>query len=353
MSAHTERLMRLYNRLKRGPVTIDIISKWAANAGMVISDRQLYRDLNQLKLLNINDTETVTEYADEKNRKTWKLEYKESADKITAYDINSFYLLKNFAPYSILEERKLSIEKFEKIIFKNLSKNNFQLYIQANELYLRKTNYNENMYGQAEHAQMEDLIWALHNNKAIIIEKEVINTANLKIAEKDFPVTMRPMELVFHRGRVHISGFDKKNQFLIFAIDKQFSFSLTNELFNRKKLTAAYKAHFAALYGISNPINDKVYNIKLEFTSGYGESYKSFYWHHSQRWEKLKTGNYMLNLHCSIGRELIGFIAIGLNMVKVHQPKILKDLILKKLEDTVAVYRGDLGIDEGTGNKGY
>ena len=213
MSAHTERLMRLYNRLKRGPVTIDIISKWAANAGLIISDRQLYRDLNQLKSLNINDTETVTEYADEKNRKTWKLEYKKSADKISAYDINSFYLLKNFAPKAILEERKLSIEKFEKIIFKDLSNNKFQQYIQANELYLRNTFYNENMYGPPEHTQMEDLIWALHNNKAITIDREIINTANIKISEKDFPLKMLPMELIFHRGRVHERDLMKRINF--------------------------------------------------------------------------------------------------------------------------------------------
>ncbi len=338
MSAHAERLMRLYNRLKRGPVTIEIITKWAKQAGIEISERQLYRDLNQLKTLHINDAEKIIEYADEKNRKIWKLEYTTSAEKITTFDINSFYLLKNFAPYSILEERKLSIEKFEKIIFKDLSKNNFQQYIQANELYLRKTNYNENMYGQAEHAQLEDLIWTLHNNKAIIIMDEILNTADLKITKSDFPLIMYPMELVFHRGRVHVAGFTKTKQFLIFSIDKQLHFSLTNESFNRKKYVVEYKEHFEKLYGISDPVNEKVYNIKLEFDENYGESYKSFYWHHTQRWEKLSNGNYLLHMQSTIGRELIGFVAIGLDLVKVRQPKILKDLVIKKLQDTLAVY---------------
>jgi predicted DNA-binding transcriptional regulator YafY len=146
------------------------------------------------------------------------------------------------------------------------------------------------------------------------------------------------MELVFHRGRVHIAGVTKTKKFLIFAIDRQFNFSLTNESFNRKKYSADYKKHFEKLYGISNPVNNKVYNIKLEFSENYGESYKSFYWHHSQRWEKLKSGNYMLHFQSSISRELIGFIAIGLDMIKVHQPKFLKDMVIKKLQDTLAVY---------------
>ena len=95
MSAHPERLIRLYNRLKRGPLTIEIARKWAAQAGIEVGERQLYRDLNKLKFLAINDEENIVEFSDEKNKKTWKIEFKESKNKVTLYDINSFYLLKN------------------------------------------------------------------------------------------------------------------------------------------------------------------------------------------------------------------------------------------------------------------
>ena len=49
----------------------------------------------------------------------------------------------------------------------------------------------------------------------------------------------------------------------------------------------------------------------------------------------------------------MGFIAIGLDKIKVHQPKILKDLILKKLKSSVAIYEDDLGVDEKRANEGY
>ncbi|MEJ7675008.1 MAG: hypothetical protein WKF59_20485 [Chitinophagaceae bacterium] len=52
MGNNIERLIRLYNRLRRGPVTIDIISKWAKNADINVSTRQLYRDLNSLQHLH-------------------------------------------------------------------------------------------------------------------------------------------------------------------------------------------------------------------------------------------------------------------------------------------------------------
>ena len=118
MAARLERLIRIYNRLRRGPVTIEMISNWAQTAGIKVSDRQLYRDLNELQRLQIAEGENVVEFVDEKNRKTWKLEYEEEpGEKISPFDINSFFLLKNFAPYAILEHRKSSIEKFEKMKF--------------------------------------------------------------------------------------------------------------------------------------------------------------------------------------------------------------------------------------------
>ncbi len=106
---HTDKLLRLYNRLKSGPITIEVARAWTKNAGIYVSDRQLYRDLDKLEFLKINDTECVTVFKDGKNRKKWKLEFKESADKLTEYDINSFYLLKNFAPSSIVDHRTESI----------------------------------------------------------------------------------------------------------------------------------------------------------------------------------------------------------------------------------------------------
>ena len=353
MSAHLERLIRLYNRLRRGPVTIEIISKWAKQAGMPVSDRQLYRDMNQLKSFAFTEGENVIEYTDEKNRKTWKLEFKEVSEKLSAYDINSFFLLKNLAPYAVIEQRKSSIEKFEKIIYKNASANKFQQYIQANELYLRKTNYNDNKYGELEHQQIEDLIWALHNNKSITVEQDNINPANNNLRPDEFPLHIYPLELVFHRGRLHIAGLKKNKGIVIFALDKNFHFVLTNETFNRKKLMLVYKKIFSGLYGISKPISQKKYHIKLELTKEYADSMKSFHWHDTEKWVTMKNGNCMLHLTCTISREMIGFIANGLDKIKVVQPKMLKDLIIKKLRQTAELYEKNIAPDEGRANADY
>ena len=234
MPQSIERIIRVYNRLRRGPVTIEIIYQWAKNAGIDVSKRQLYRDLNKLQHLKFTEGENVVEYTDEKNRKTWKLEYDESSETITQYDINSFFLFKNFVPFTIMEQRKDSIEKFERILYQHFSKNKYQRFIEANELYLKKTNFYDNLYSIDEHTEIEDLIWALHNKKAIRINSIAINPSNIDLKKIAFPLLLYPMELLFHRGRVHISGLDVKNQLLIFTIHKELLYDLTNETFNRK-----------------------------------------------------------------------------------------------------------------------
>lgn len=352
MSAHLQRLVRIYNRLSRGPVTIEILSKWAESAGLSVSDRQLYRDLQQLASLVIAEARVI-EYSDEKNRKTWKLECNESSENITQYDINSFFLLKNFAPYAVLEQRKSSIEKFEKILYKQLSRNKYQQYIQAYELYLRRTNYMENMYTEIEHQQIEDLIWAAHNNRIIVIDSDLLNVANNHLPEDAFPLTVYPMELVFHRGRVHIGGFAPKYQkVVIYALDKDLKFHLTNESFSRKKITKVYTEKTKPLFGISD-FKDKVFHVKLEFTRGFAESFKSFFWHESEEWTLMKNGNYMLHLRCGIGRELVGFIALGLDKIKIHQPKKLRDLMIEKYQQSALVNEKNLPINEETANSSY
>ena len=353
MSARMERMIRIYNRLRRGPVTIEMISQWAESAGIKVSTRQLYRDLNDLGKLQIAEGENVVEFADEKNRKTWKLEYAEASEKLTHFDINSFYLLKHFAPEGIIRQRTSSIEKFEKIFYKTLSQNKYQQYAQAHELYFKRTNYFGHIYGEIEHQQLEEYIWALHNKRTLEIESIGINPANIHLPPNPFPLTVYPMYLVLHYGRLYISGFTTQGKLVNFAVDKDTQFHLTNKTFNRQKLEATYEKQMETVFGISDPMDAKVYDIKIEFTSGYARSWQRYFWHASQRWETLQNGNCMLHLRCSIGREVFGFLAYGLDKVKVHQPQLLKDLFQKKLQQTLAIYQHNLPIDELDANKDY
>ena len=354
MPERIERLMRIYNRLRRSPMSIEILSKWTKVAGIEVSERQLYRDMNILTRLQFAKGENVIEYNGAKNIKTWKLEYDENSETLTPYDINSFFLFKNFVPTCLSKERKDSFEKFETILYKYLSKSNYQSLIQANELYLKKHEHKDAIYGSEEQQLIEYAIESLQNKKQLIVHSIAVNPYNEKFDGLKFPITINPVELLFHEGRIYIASLESNsNKLLLFVIDKTLVFTKSKSTFSRKKIIDVYKKQLALRFGISTGIDNKTHNIKIEFTKGYAESMMNFSWHHSKQWKELPNGNYMLHLHCRIGREMIGWLVLGLDKVKVHQPKILKDLVVQKLQQTLAVYKSNTPIDEVIANKDY
>lgn len=331
--------MRIYNRLRRGPLTIEVASLWAKSAGIRVSDRQLYRDLNTLVRLKFSDEESVVEFMDEKNRKVWKLEYQES-NALTQYDLNSFFLFRNFIPFTIHEHRKDSFEKLEQILYRSLSRSRYQQYVEANELLLNRSNFHESLYGEEEHNKIEDLLWAVQNKRTIVVEEEVLNAAHITLESNDFPLTMLPLELLFHRGRVYVCGLeDGKAKYMAFAVDKGLKFRLTNDGFDHKKNWAVYQKIFDKVFGITQPFEDKYYNIKLEYRARDGENLKTYFLHPSQKWKKLRNGNHMLQLKCGIGPELLGFLSESFDRVVVHQPEVLKDLLVSEMLKAVSVYK--------------
>lgn len=353
MSLYAQRLIRLYNRLRRGPVTIDVVTKWAKQAGIEITDRQLYRDLNTLSKLKFAEGENIEEYTDEKNKKTWKLEYESSSDLFTQFDLNSFYLFKNFTPISIQQYRKSSLEKLEEIFYKSLSKNKIRMTAEAGELYLNTTNLWHIQYGKKEHELIDELLWALQNKRKVTVLADEINTTNIDLEKYPLPLKLLPMEMIFHSGRVYISGLgDETGKLLIYNVTDGLTIEPTNEAFNRKKYQQSYDDQLSIRYFLGEPIDGKVYHIKLEFGRDYGLSMKKVFIHKTAVWKELPNGNLMLEMHCGISRELIGFLGHSLDQMKVHAPGELRDLIVKKLRSSLGLYDGK-EINEKKSNEDY
>ena len=49
MSDKSERLLKIYSLLKRGPLTVELLNQWAERHGIQISPRTFYRDLKDLE----------------------------------------------------------------------------------------------------------------------------------------------------------------------------------------------------------------------------------------------------------------------------------------------------------------
>ena len=69
MPKKSENLLRVYSRLKRGPVNIDIMKKWIKANELSISERTLYRYLDDLEHMMMPDEKLIITEG-EKNKKT-------------------------------------------------------------------------------------------------------------------------------------------------------------------------------------------------------------------------------------------------------------------------------------------
>ena len=165
MSEKTNRLLKIYSRLRKGPLTIQNLKEWTKKNNIVISERTLYRDLEELQKSLLLEGEQIVEFIGEKNKKTWKLIYASSTNEINEYDINSFKLFKNFAPLAIVQSRQNSIEKFEEKFYTTFSKSKFEANGTITDLQVRTSNFYEYSYSDQYSKILEDSIWAIQRSE--------------------------------------------------------------------------------------------------------------------------------------------------------------------------------------------
>ena len=220
MANRIERIFRIYNRLKRGPVTIEILKKWAKDVGIVISERQLYRDLDTITNYLQFEKESLVIIEGEKNKKLWKLEFAKTSENISVWDINSYYLLKYFAPDTISSARSESFIKIESLIYQSFSKSKFEINNTANNLLFDSTHFFEYSHTKEEHLILEDIIWAIQNQRKIIISKNNHESTCLQ-RRYVFPLKVNPLYLILHRGAIYVSFFEESHkEYFILALCK-------------------------------------------------------------------------------------------------------------------------------------
>jgi predicted DNA-binding transcriptional regulator YafY len=334
-------LFNLYKRLQRGPCTIDILKRWKNTMGYRFSDRTLYRYLAELRTAMQSSGEQFVETIGEKNKQVWKIVQQKPEEKLSLFDVNAYYLFKNFIPRSIYTGRKSSFEKIERTLFSQLGDNKFENLAEAGELHYFTSNFYDIGYKQPEHEELEHVIWALQNSRKLYILPAGENSSAFPddIISTD---ALLPLKLVFHRGLIHIAVYNEsthKTQLIPF--DKSYRFEITNNTFNKKKYSAQIENFITTHFGVTENINQKVYTIHLEFSSRTGAFVKEIHWHSSQKITKLANGNWKFTMRCGINRELAGWIFQWMSNVKVIAPAVLKEMVIEKHRHCLRILNGE------------
>ncbi len=337
----SEILLRLYSRLRQSPCTIDILSDWKNKNDLEFHDRSLYRYLNDLTNNLTIKGETIEVFYNEKNKKTWKLVFEKSRKDLTLFDINTFFLTKNFVPKSIIKQREESFNKIEELLYEKQSKNKYEFSADAHHLIFGTTNFYDVTYTKNQQLKIEELIWAIQNKRKISLSEITFDAivSNGQIADGE---TVLPLGLQLHRGVLQLCCFIERLDIIyIFSYDTLVAFEIREDLFNPKKYAKLLAQYFETHFGITQNINEKVYQIELVFSKETGAFAKQFFWHSSQQWKNSMDGNQILKLKCGINRELVGWIFQWMSNVQVVKPKVLKDMVIAKYQECLGIHNSN------------
>lgn len=334
-------MLLVYDRLRQSPVTLDVLYDWVKKSGIDVSRRTLYRYLNGLASSIHFHGEKLMVYTNEFNKKVWKIEFDESAKLLNQFDINSYYILRNFSPRSLTGPREASLKKLDELIYGLSSKSNFQLNVDANNLAFIRTNYNDVRYDITDHKLLEDLIFAIQQHRKVKVEK--LNW-DVKLFPEGFNIGMAlfPLKLVYHNGLVYLCVYaGNLDKIVILPVNNIIETSLTNDSFSPSLYYRMLDEYLNNTFGILPNYDNNVYDIEIEVAGTTGNYVSTMHWHDSQVFVPLPNGNMLMRLRCGINRDLIGFIMYYLNNAKVLKPNKLKNMVVQKLHQILHNYNTD------------
>ena len=341
MSKKSKNLLRIYNRLKRGPVNIEVIKQWAKSHDLNISERTLYRYLDELEdIVQYNEKLIITE--GEKNKKTWKIEYDESSAKLNEFDIQSYLLFKNLMPLPLVKSRKETFDRIENLFYKSYSKSNFEDFSVFADRQISNSYFYELLSLDGYQKILNDAIWSIQNKREMRLVEVGYDYTSIPQTVA-YPIDFLPLQILYHRGVIHLSGIVKgKNKILAIALNQLKKYFLTNNMFDNRDLLAALRREMDNRFGITDNMNNEVYDIEIEFSELTGEFVKHHFWHQSQNFLKLCNGNYVMTLRCGINRELVGWIFQWMSNARVIKPESLQELVKEKHREILDNYGSDM-----------
>ncbi len=340
-----ERLKHIYGLLSHRPQTIESLQAELKALGAAVSNRQLYRDMEDVGNYFLRAGERLELKNQEFNRKLYVIKRTGDASAINSFDVDTYMLNALVIPSSIASGRKRSLDKFRDIFGVYLNNGKVEHSANWDGLSLLNTHFNEIIFDDHFQQTFNEILWSVANHRSI----EIIDCKGDSVSiyrSLSFPFIFHPLKIIFHRGSFFVAGIiDSTRKCLVLDLFQISAYKLSNQSFPFKKEMSVIDKNLKTRFGISQNIDSEVYSVILEFPSITGEFVKTHVWHHSQTFENMPNGNIRMYLKCGINRELIGWIYMWMGHVKIVQPERLRQYhqeqlhsILKAGESDALVY---------------
>ena len=325
-----ERVYFIYEALEKEPLTVNAIHDKLISRNVEVGIRQIYHDLQQISSFYLRKDEKITSSVGQYNRKMFRLIKPATEMELTPRDLTTFQLTRSSTPRILQESRRESMDKFRNVSRKFITVNSaFYNFIPDGQNL--RTYFYESAYDEKYNQTLDDIIWSIANYKFVRIFHLLGDATSVPKGIR-YPFNFKPLLLVFHQGNHYVGGYAvQQDLFLTIDISKIENYELTDKTFAFKKLIQPAKKQLESLFGISNNMDNKTYQIELEFSSHMGDFVRHYYWHSTQETIALSNGNWLMRMNCGINRELLRWIFQWMDNVRILQPKILIDLYKDKL----------------------
>lgn len=295
MSDYLKRLAVLKSYLKSKAFTTSQLFDMLEEDKFIVSQRQIQRDLKSLHFIIEEGDELNTYFED--GKKYFYIKTLSSPDHKLSFSLSDTILTTRFSNQYLDKSKTKTIDLIERSIYQQSTLEVF-----------------------------------------LVRDDETGDNLDLD----SFQFTVFPLDIIYHRASYYLAWYNpKKEKIEIFGIRQLGQIKLGKSFTGYKKYKSLLDIELSKRFGVTKNIDDKVYDIEIEFTSVTGRFIEDHFWHHSQKIVKL-NGNYLLTFHCGINRELVSWVFQWMYNVRVLNPPKLKTLYDKALQECLQTRQGEV-----------
>ncbi|MFM8433359.1 MAG: helix-turn-helix transcriptional regulator [Bacteroidota bacterium] len=343
MQRKSERLFRIYQRLKTVPQTIDELHRWSQNVDLGIGKRTLYRYLEELEIsMNEPGFELIVTNHDAKEKRWQVVSTKRNSDRKRKDAIRSYYLLKNLSGKHLHSVSSGYLESLEQEFNQTNEPEHRDGLLQD---HLIVTGWAEAEYAPEDTAILLRLLQAIESKEYVLLELLPQLSAEQPI---DGYHEWAVHYLVNHRGSLYIAAVRKPGcRFHFLDIESIRTVKSTAKRFRNHPHRSEVQKELSRRFGITAG-DGPVYSVSICFYAsmpGRKDGMNNPFiekrsWHPTQKFKYDNDGHVILQFKSQLNRELVGWLFMWLDHIKVLGPPPLVSLIQKKLNDMQAVMNG-------------
>jgi hypothetical protein len=299
-----------------------------SSIGIHTQKNQIHLDISSISKNYLRENEQLIETLVNKQKKVWKVVEISTNPTLTEDEVYKLSIIRNTLPVNI--EDNFIINKIGQLLAPTFDKKPELIQLINSKDKVFYSNFYEKNFNEKEFGLIKEFYDAIALHKKINIKKRILDATCINPNRTDLLV--KPISIIRHRGSMFLAGFTGKETIIILDVCQIIIYNVTNERFrNHSTLVELLKNELSKRFGISDNMDDEVYDIEIEFSKETGEYLKHFIWHPTQKFKITNTG-YILTMKCGINRELVGWVFQFMNNVRILQPEKLRILYLQQLK---------------------